>query len=58
MQDKLVLTGKDKLILMQNLLNRAVEMGIAKYGADVDVDKVDELLTELSKLAGKKIKNM
>lgn len=52
------LTGKDKLILMQNLLNRATEIAIAKYGTDVDVEKVDKILDELAVLAGKRIKKI
>jgi len=49
------LQGKDRLILLQNLLNRATEIAIAKYGKDVTVEQVDAILTQLAKLVGNRI---
>lgn len=49
------LQSKDKLILLQNLLNRSVELAIAQRGKDVTIDDVDKLLTELAKLVGNRI---
>ncbi len=52
------LNPKDKLILMQNLLNRATEIAIAKYGSDVTLEQVEELLNGLAKMVGQRIKKI
>lgn len=52
------LDEKSKLILLQNLLNRAVDLEIADAsteGRDTDIDNIEDRLNELAKLVGKKI---
>jgi hypothetical protein len=58
MNNDKTLDFRSKLILYQNLLNRATDIAIAKFGKDIDVEKIESILDELSKLTGKKIKNM
>lgn len=52
------LDDKSKLILLQNLMNRAVDIEIADAAVDnrsVDIDRIEDRLTELSKVVGQRI---